>query len=52
MKKAFFDVLYQKYDQTIENEHIADYYDINDFNNISKKRKQHLEVIASLRNID
>lgn len=53
MKKALLDVLLKKYDETMDSGHIVEYNDIleNECLEISKKRKQHLEVITSLKNL-
>lgn len=52
--KVFLDVLFKKYIETMESENILDYNDIleNDYVEISKKRKQHIKVIASLKNLE
>jgi len=53
MKKAFLDVLWKKYYETIDSGHTVDYNDIlgEDYTEISKNRKQHLEVIMSLKSL-
>lgn len=53
MKEALLEVLFKKYYETMDSGHTMDYNDIleNESVEISKKRKQHLEVIASLRNL-
>lgn len=52
--KVFLDVLFKKYIETMESENILEYNDIleNDYVEISKKRKQHIKVIASLKNLE
>jgi hypothetical protein len=49
--EALIDVLLKKYDESMENGHVLDYDDVveNELLEISKKRKQHIEVILTLK---
>ena len=49
--EILIDVLYKKYYETLESGHVLDYEEMMDEENlkISKKRRQHLEVILSIQ---
>lgn len=53
INQAFMEVLYKKYYESMESGHVIDYEDVlvDGVEDISKKRKQHLEVILSLKNL-
>lgn len=51
--KLLMEVLYNKYYDTMENGHVIEYDDVfeDEYVKISKKRKQHLEVILSIHHL-
>ncbi|MBM4764981.1 hypothetical protein [Bacillus sp. B15-48] len=53
MTSPLMEVLFKKYHETLENGLVLDYEEIveNEFLDLSKKRKQHLEVILSMNNL-